>query len=471
MYIRWRRVVSCLTVLILIISLVTASAFAAKKKTVEIKEPTVEAGSYIVMSGSTSEVILAEHADRKLPMGNITKLMTAMMVIDNLHDDSEYTNKVTVKAPATKYGEEFLAGESVTVEDMLVALLVGGSDEAAEVLAEYSMGDRDAFIAAMNSKAIELGLDSTKYRNPTGRYNVGHYSSASDCALVAQAAIRYAKIKKIMALDTTTIKIYDKAKGHSQVYTNTNPLRSSVKVTDQYRYIKGGIAGTLAEPKELSQYIGIATKNQMQYVVVMLEADPEKVAQGAIDLFEYGDIKATKNTIIKADKYMGKVKVKGGSTTRAKVYTETKGFAYIPPEGSTDLVQTETVLTSGLVAPLNAGDKVGEYRIYVADELKGTVDLVIKKDIKKGWILSNIYISNFATVVIVLIILTAAYLILRIQAKKKHRARMKERARQKKIREMAEQQAALDEDRRRRQWTYSKYYDSKDMQDALKRKK
>ena len=442
----------------------------AKKKTIVMGEPEVDANSYVVISGSTSELIYEHHADRKLPMGNITKLMTAMIVIDNMHDKSEMGNLVEIRSEVDAYGDDFKKGDNVSVEDLLKAMLIGGSDEAAEALARYSTSKRKLFIGQMNSKAIELGLDKTNFTNPTGIYDEKHYSSASDCAFLTQAAMRYGEIKDITSLDMTTIAIAGKS-SRSKTFTNTNPLLASTRPSDQYTYIKGGIAGSLDKPRKYSQYVGVATKDEMQFIAVLLEANEKTMARSAIDLLDYGDLQASRNTIVKAGKCMGRAKVRGGAVTRAKAYTETRGFAYIPPEGSTDLVQTQVVMTSGLEAPLKAGAKVGEYRIYVADELKGTVDLVIKKDIKEGWPLSKIYISNFATVMTVLIVVGVLLLLVRVRNINKRKMRMKQFKRNQKIRELAARQEALDEDRRKRKWTYGNYYDSKDMNDAIKRKR
>lgn len=445
-----RAVLSLFLVMIMAVSFSVDSGWAATRKTAakskstnQIAEPRVDAGSYVVMSASTSEMIYTHHADRKLPIGDITKLMTAMIVIDNMHDEAEYAYRITIKDKLKQYGKDFKPGDSATVEDLLVAMLVDGSDMAAEALARYN-GKRKAFISQMNSKAIEMGLEATHYENPTGLYNHGHYATAKECAITMQYAFRYPKIKEIL---------------------------SSVLIPEQYRYVNGSVLGMMDAPIETAQYVGIATKSEMQYIVVMLEANRKHIADGAIDLFEYGDYKASKHTIVKSGKYMGRAKVKGGNITRVKAYTETKGFAYIPPEGSTDLVKTETVMTSGLHAPLAEGAKVGELRIYVADELKGTVDLVTKKEVKQGWPLSHLYISNFATVMTVVIILAAAYLLMRVRAANKRKARRIALERKIKIREEAMKQAALDEDRRRRKWTYSNYYDSKDINDALNRNK
>ena len=463
-----------ITVLLMLALVFTAAcdtSFAAKKKKkVEIPAPTVSAGSFIVMSGSTSEKIYDSYSERKLPIGNITKLMTAMVVIDNIHDSREYKNRIEIKPELMAYGDQFKAGDSVTVEDLLIAMIVSGSDQAAEALAGYSASSRDVFISEMNSKSAEIGLMDSQYSNPTGRYETNHYATAHDCAVVAQTAIRYELIKSYTGRDSTTIKI-EGPNSRKTVITNTNPLISNTDSTKLYEYAKGGIYGEMTEPGDFAQYVGIATKDDMQLIVVMLEGNKENLATEAVNLFEYGFSKVTKNTIIKAGKMMGRARVKGGAQTHVKGYTETKGFAFIPAEGSTDLVTTETVMYDNLEAPLYKGQKIGEYRIYVADELKGTVDLVTKKDVKKGWLPSQIYISN-ATVVIVVIVFAFLLLwLIRTRNINKRKARARARKKQQKIHELAMKQEALDADRKKRKWTYSKYYDSKEINDALKSKK
>jgi hypothetical protein len=97
--------------------------------------PEVSSSSYIVMSGSTSEVVIEENANRKMPPGRITLLMNAMVVLDNMHNENELKNKVEITEDLAEYGDTFKVGESVTVEDLLYATLVGGDEQAAEALA------------------------------------------------------------------------------------------------------------------------------------------------------------------------------------------------------------------------------------------------------------------------------------------------------------------------------------------------
>ena len=192
----------------------------------------------------------------------------------------------------------------------------------------------------------------------------------------------------------------------------------------------------------------------MSLVVVLFDEAEGKSAEDATKLFNYGFKKATQKVIIKKGIKVGRVKVKHGAKTRMKVYTSGKGYVYIPPEGSDSLVKTEVVIYNNVEAPLKSGDKVGEYRIYVANELTGTVDLVVNEDDKVGWLPSYIYISNMMTVTICVTLFIIFLLLVRARNIRRRRKRLRTRKHKEKIREIARQRLEIEEDRRRRNWTY-----------------
>lgn len=421
-----------------------------------VRKPEVSASSYIVMSGSTSEKVLTKHADRKMQPGKITMLMTAMVVIDNMYNDEELSNIVDIDEELASCGSTYKLGESITVGDLLMAMLVGGDEQSAEALASYSASSREVFVNEMNSKSMELGIMDTQFMNPDGSYEITQYSTASDLAVITQAAFRYQKIKDALGLSSKKISVIRNKEIREIEIVSTNPLLAG-KADQKYKYIKGGILGNLKEPSDSEQFAAVSVKDDMQLIVILMDSDKEKAAFDAKDLFEYGDSKVTKNTIVKKNKLEGYARVRGGAVTRVAAYTETKGFAYVPPEGSDSLIQTQVVMLDGLEAPLKAGDKAGEFRIYVADELKGTVDLVIKRDVPEGWPPSEIYISNTATVIISVILALLILLFIRIQSVKRRRARRREAMRRQKIRELARMQMEIDEDRRRRNWNGTGY--------------
>ena len=414
--------------------------------------PEITSTSAIVMSGSTSEVVYEKHSERKMSPGNIVMLMNAMVVIDNMYNDTELNNTVEITDKLTEYGDTFKAGETVSVGDLLQAMLIGGNGQAAEALATYSTSTRKIFIKEMNSKAMELGLMDTQFSNPKGSYNAKTYSTAHDCAVIVQAAMRYQLIKDYLIKRNVTVVASSKDGDREITFKNTNPLLTGAKQSELYNLTKGGILGTVGDPVKGSQYAGAATVDDMQLIVILMDSKTSRVAYEAKALLEYGDTKVTRNTIVKAGKKVGTARVRYGNITHVKAYTETKGFAYVPPEGSTDLVQTQVVMFDNLQAPLKEGSKVGEFRIYVADELKGTVDLVTRTNITQGWWPSRYYISNFTTVMIGIVLLLILLLILRILYVRKRKEKMREARRERRLREIARQQLAIEEDRRNRNW-------------------
>ena len=421
--------------------------------------PDVTASSYIVMSGSTSEVVLEQHPQRKMSPGRITMLMTAMVVIDNMYNEEELNNRIEITEKIASYGNVFNEGESLTVGELLDAMLVGGSEEAAEALSRYSASKRKIFINMMNSKAMELGLMDTQFSNPSGAYNAKQYSTAADCAVIMQAAYRYSLIRQAFTLETLELNAESKDSARVAGFRSTNPLLLNDDLSARYKYTKGGISGSLAQPVNASQYAGIAVSDDMQLIVVLMDSRASQLAYEAKGLLRFANTIVTKNVIVQAGKKVGTARVRGGAVTRAAAYTETKGFAYVPPEGSEDLITTKIVMDSNLEAPLSKGDKVGEFRIYVADELKGTVDLVLHKDIEKGWFLSRIYISNTASIVIGVVLLIVLILTLRILYVRAKRKRIKRLRREQQLRDIAMRQMEIDEDRKRRNWTYGTSYE------------
>ncbi len=426
--------------------------------TVPKKAPSVSATSYMVMSGSTSEKVASKHADRKMQPGKITMLMTAMVVLDNMYDDRELKNTVETGKFIAEYGDTFKLGESASVGDLLNAMLVGGDVQAAELLAKYSASSRDIFVNEMNSKCMELGLMDTLFTNASGRYDIGSYSTAADLAVITQAAYRYQEVKDALAKKNVTIAVAGnkKSKPREIQFQSTDPLLTGNPNTD-YKYIKGGILGLVDENVNAAQFAAIDTKDDMQMIVVLMDSAKENSGREAVLLFEYADAKATKNPIVKKGKLAGHARVRGGAVTRVPGYTETRGFAYVPPEGSDSLIQTEVSMYDDLKAPLKKGDKVGEFRIFVADELKGTVDLITKEDVPEGWFFSKYYISNIATVIIGAILILLLVFLMRVGYVKRRRAKRREAIRRQKIRELARMQLDIDEDRRRREWNATGY--------------
>ncbi|MBQ6583290.1 MAG: D-alanyl-D-alanine carboxypeptidase [Mogibacterium sp.] len=406
--------------------------------------PEVTAGASVVMSGSTGEVIGGTHVDRKLAPSGTVKLMTAMIVIDRMHDESEYQNVLQITEDIASEGNVFQPMEKVSVEHLLYAMLMVNSHEAAETLAVYSAGSEDEFVEQMNAKAVMLGMSSTQYLTSTGKYRNTQFSTVTDTAKLMHAALQYPMIREILTTEQHTIPATNKSKERTLEKKN-NVIFSGL--TCSY-------CVTMKRPEAADNFIAVAERNGMEMIAVLYGAQSSREVTEARELLDYGYKNQTSEQICEAGELKGKVMVRHGEVARIPVYTATKGYAYVPPEGTADLIRTEVVLDKGLTAPIAAGTKAGELKIYVADREAGSVELIVHDAVAEGWFPSYIYISNrlavFLGVAVVLLLIAR----IRIRMLRKKRRRRREERRKQRVQEIARQQKELEEDRRERNWEF-----------------
>jgi D-alanyl-D-alanine carboxypeptidase (penicillin-binding protein 5/6) len=152
--------------------------------------PSVEGRAYFVQNSATGEIILKYHSREKVPIASITKLMTVLVALEHARID----DVVTVGREAAATGESTInlsPGDRLTVAELVEAALIQSANDAAVALAEHvGRGSVPAFVAMMNAKARELGLTDTHFANPDGLDQTGHYSSARDVTLLAEAAMK-----------------------------------------------------------------------------------------------------------------------------------------------------------------------------------------------------------------------------------------------------------------------------------------
>jgi D-alanyl-D-alanine carboxypeptidase (penicillin-binding protein 5/6) len=167
--------------------------------------PPVLARAFIVENPATGEVLAQHGAWARVPIASITKLMTVLVALDH----ARWQDVVRVRADAAAVGESTVhlrAGERIRVGDLVKAALIQSANDAAVALADYvGHGNRTAFVAMMNAKARELGLERTHFIRPDGLDVPGHYSTASDVTTLAQAAMRDPRIRAVVRVRNDSI--------------------------------------------------------------------------------------------------------------------------------------------------------------------------------------------------------------------------------------------------------------------------
>lgn len=196
-----------------------AMAVAAPNK------PQLSSRAYILMDGQTNKPLLAKNETNRRSPASTTKLMTALLVLEN----GELDDVVTVSAQdldlSYDYSTDYLyAGEQFTVEQLLHALLIQSANAAGNTLARYIDGSTEKFTEHMTARAKELGCTNTRFINTYGKTNSKHYSTAQDLAIIAKEAMRYPIIRKIIHTKYYRLPATNLYKSNDRVLWNTDSM-------------------------------------------------------------------------------------------------------------------------------------------------------------------------------------------------------------------------------------------------------
>ena len=190
-------------VLILLSFSVLISAFAIPIHALP-NSISVSAKAAALIDGSSGEVFYEKNAHERLGMASTTKIMTALVVAEEAEIDK------VVKIPKAAVGIEgssvyLTEGETLTVRQLLYALLLSSANDAAVALAICVSGSVEAFVELMNRRAQDMGLEDTHFTNPHGLYDEAHYTTAYELALISAEALNNPLIREIASTYKTTI--------------------------------------------------------------------------------------------------------------------------------------------------------------------------------------------------------------------------------------------------------------------------
>lgn len=419
--------------------------------------PDVEAKSAIILCGDTGEIIWEKNADEKMEPASMTKLMTALLAVENLKPDQEV--EVTGEAAAMPETKIYLqTGEKITVEELLYGLLLESGNDAAIALAIATAGSVEDFAAMMNERAKEIGCTNTNFVNPSGLADENHYSTARDMVMIAKEALSNETVRKIAGTAEHTIPATNAYEERNLENTNyflkgvDKEVNGKKIKVDKYDGVFGGKTGYVGEDKA-ALVTGLSADGLEIYSLVM-GSSLEGWYSDVKELMDYGKANVSKYTVFEKGDEFGKVKLLGGAVNKVKAVAADNGYINLPEGVSASLVTTECVYTDSLFAPVKKGQKIGVVEVYIAGELKKTVELVAAEDIKEGWFLSGIGISNFQTVMIgvflaVILIGFVTIISMRIRNKRKLA-----RIRRRKLEEEALRQLEREEDLKRRGWRF-----------------
>lgn len=278
-----KRMSAFLLCLMLLMGAFTETALAAPDWPSGVS---VQAESGIVIDADTGTVLWGQNIHNQYFPASITKIMTALIVIEkcSLDETVTFSHNAVFNVEAGSSNAGINEGDKLSVKDCLYALLLKSANESANALAEHVAGSTEAFADMMNAKAKELGCTDTHFANPSGLNNPEHYTSTYDMALIARAAFLNPTFEEI---DSTT---YYKLPPNSinpeglTIYPGHKMLKKSTPY--YYPGIVGGKTGytTLAG----NTLVTCAKKNGLKLIAVILKGSTPQYWTDTKNLLDFG---------------------------------------------------------------------------------------------------------------------------------------------------------------------------------------
>ncbi len=336
----------------------------------------IDCKSYVLMEQSTGRILSESNPDEQLPIASVTKIMTMLIIMEAIDDGViSFDTKVSVSENAMSYGGSTMfleAGEELTVSDMLKGIAVASANDGCVAMAEHLSGSEEAFVDKMNTRAKELGMKNTSFKNTNGLDEEGHFSSARDVAIMSKELLNHKEI-----FNYTTIWMDELRDGQFQL-ANTN------KLIRFYKGANGLKTGSTSEA--LCCLSASAKRDNMQLIAVVLGAPTsDKRFQSAKKLLDYGFANYSVNTmVLKGDKIADAEVVNGIIESVGALAKEDK--TRLCEKNNNDEVIRRVHIKDNLRAPIYEGDIIGTVEFCIKDKVIDSSDLVAEKTVdKKGY--------------------------------------------------------------------------------------
>lgn len=284
-----RRRVACAAALVcaftlFFISPVDAESGAQRPAKVALPEatpaPEVAARAWVLTDLRSGERLAGVEDTRRLPMASTTKIMVAILTLEeaNLDEEVVVSEKAASFAVPIYSNVGLYPGDTLSVRELLQASLIASGDDAVYALAEHlGGGSAKAFVEHMNERAEEMGLEDTHFENPSGLDGKEHYSSARDLAEMTRLVFEYPEFREMVATRSAVITTGDRE----------IPLASTNELLASYAPTTGVKTGTT--PGAGSSLVASAGAGDESYVAVFLDAEEDRFA-AAVRTLEYGFI-------------------------------------------------------------------------------------------------------------------------------------------------------------------------------------
>lgn len=367
----------------------------------------------VLIDAKTGKILLQKDMNKKLYPASTTKILTAILAIENLNLDSKLTaSRSAVMAIPSGYSNAGIkAGESLSVSDLLEMFLIHSANEVGYIFAEEISGNIDNFANLMNKKASELGCTNTHFTNPSGIHDVNHYSTAYDMALIAKYCMQNETFRNIVNKKSCKFSATD-LYPEERYFKNTNSLLDSSN-RYYYEYAIGIKTGFTTQAKNC--LIAGAKKDGIELIAVMLGAEATENGQSgryvdAKNLFDYGFENYKIMDFLKEGSQIKNIEVKNATKETKKLNLIAKSSLSATFQTNFDistLVPTIEIFEN-INAPIAKDTVLGKVS-YNIDGIVYESDLIAENDVIKSNLLEIIFQVILAIIVLILIVVILSH--------------------------------------------------------------
>ena len=347
--------------------------------------PNIAAGGAILMDAKTGEVLFEKNASTRFYPASITKLMTTLLVLENLKPSDLVTFSEeaihSIEPGSSSIGMRI--GEQITVDQALHGLLLMSANEIANGLAEKVSGSITNFATLMTKRAHALGATHTQFVNPHGLHDENHYTTAYDMALIAKELITHDYFLEIMKDSIYEIPPTNKSqevRPLSQHHDLMNPYRDSRLYRPE---VTGGKTGYTNEARHT--LVTTASKNNIDLIVVILQSEKPTLYEDTTKLLDFGfdsyhtvDLHGTDDVIETLPVYA----IQSGQlfeTATCDISVVNQQSILVPKDIKFREITTSIELPEHLELGIQSGDSVGKISYLANNKVLSSNDLIISE--------------------------------------------------------------------------------------------
>lgn len=336
-----------------------------------LKEQDIRAMGAILIDAETGRVLWGKNERTRLAMASTTKIMTALIALEHGDLDSTVTaSKRAALAPKVHMG--LSTGEQLRLGDLMLALMLESSNDAAVAIAEHIAGSVENFCAMMTQKAHSMGATDTVFETPSGLDANNHFSTAYDMALITRYALDNTDFMKLINTGSASFS----SSKRSYTITNKNRL---LREFEGANGVKTGFTGKAGQC-----FVGACKRGDMQLISVVLasgwgDAGREQKWRDTKKLLTHGFDNYRYEQIVQENQHAGKLHIERSKTPMVEVSINS-GLRLPLNKQERDSIVIDINLPTIVRAPVQCGQEVGIAKVFILGELVDEIPVVASAD-------------------------------------------------------------------------------------------